>query len=133
MLAFTFEIIRHGEEPLIANVLTPPDERAIWCQVEALALQIRNCDGASIRVKNAKGETVIRTGVATALASIEKCSCKSCPLKRGLERRFSLGDHAAIERRVDFAPCRTRGRCSCKVGGLSKNVKALSLSGDARQ
>ena len=116
MSAFTFEIIRRGEAPVIANVLTPPDERVIWCQVEALALRIRSCDGASIRVKNAKGETVIRTGVATALASIEKCSCKSCRLKRGFEQSGSLsGGAAAVVVGVDFIPCKTRGGCSCKV------------------
>jgi len=85
MAAFTFEIIRQGEAPVIADVLELPDEQALWCQVEALALRITNGDGASIRVKNHQGETVIRTGVATALASIEKCSCTICPLKKGLE------------------------------------------------
>jgi|APFre7841882630_1041343.scaffolds.fasta_scaffold87511_2 hypothetical protein len=119
MSVFTFEIVRQGERPVIADLMTLPDDRAIWCQVEALALRVEDGDGAFIRVKNPKGETVVRTGVATALASIEKCSCKSCPLKKGLERRLSLGGHAAIELPVDFVPCATRGRCSCNVGGLS--------------
>ena len=38
-------------------------------------------------VKNSEGATVVRTGVSTALLSIEKCSCVACPLKRELERR----------------------------------------------
>ncbi|MGH6841609.1 MAG: hypothetical protein ACREDV_05880 [Methylocella sp.] len=99
MPVFTFEIVRHGEAPVIAGVLRLPDERlmwcraeawlsderAIWCRAEALALRIENRDGALIRVKNSEGETVILTGVATALASIEKCSCVACPLKRKLD------------------------------------------------
>lgn len=99
MPVFTFEIVRHGEAPVIADVLRLPDERlmwcraeawlsderAIWCRAEALALRIENRDDALIRVKNSEGETVILTGVATALASIEKCSCVACPLKRELD------------------------------------------------
>ena len=131
MVAFTFEIIRQGEAPLIADVLTLPDERAIWCQVEALALRIKNGDGATIQVKNHKGETVVRAGVATARASIEKCSCKTCSLKKGLERRFLLGSHAAIELPVHFVPCVRRGGCSCKVGGLSENVEGIRAQSSA--
>ena len=41
--------------------------------------------------KNSEGATVVRTGVTTALLSIEKCSCVACPLKRELERRVSAG------------------------------------------
>jgi hypothetical protein len=133
MSAFTFEIVRNGETPVIADVLTLSEERAIWCHVEALALRIENPDGASIRVKNGEGETVIRAGVSTALASIEKCSCTTCSLKKGLERRFSSGSRVAIELPVDFVPCGRRGRCSCNVGGRSHNFKALSLPGEARQ
>ncbi len=36
MSVFTFEIVRHGEAPVIADVLRLPDERAIWCRAEAL-------------------------------------------------------------------------------------------------
>jgi hypothetical protein len=88
MPVFTFEIVRHGEAPAIADVLRLPDERAIWCRAEAwlsderaiwrraeaLALRIENRDSAFIRVKNSEGATVVRTGVSTALVSIEKCS-----------------------------------------------------------
>ena len=89
---FTFEIVRHGEAPVIADVLRLPDERApIWCRAEALALRIENKDSAFIRVKNSEGATVVRTGVTTALLSIEKCSCVACLLKRELERRVSAG------------------------------------------
>jgi hypothetical protein len=119
MAAFTFEIIRQGEAPVIADVLALTDERAVWCHVEALALRIKNSDGTSIRVKNPQGETIVLTGVASALASIEKCSCKRCPLKQGLERRSSQGDHVAIELPVDFIPCGRRSRRSCNIDGLS--------------
>ncbi len=132
MSAFTFEIVRNGETPVIADVLTLSEERVIWCQVEALAVRVKNPDGASIRVKNGKGEMLIQAGVSTALASIEKCSCTSCPLKKGLEGGFSSGSRATIELPVPFVPCGRQGGCSCKVGGLSQNFTALSLPGEAR-
>jgi hypothetical protein len=96
MSVFTFEIVRHNEAPVIADVLMRlpderaiwcraeawlSDERAIWCRAEALALRIENRDSAFIRVKNSEGATVVRTGVTTALASIEKCSGVACPSK----------------------------------------------------
>jgi hypothetical protein len=90
---FTFEIVQHGDASVVAHMLS--DERAIWCHVEALALDIRNTDRAFIRVKNSVGETVVRTGITTALASIEKCSYVDCPIKRQLEQRVSAGLLAA--------------------------------------
>ena len=54
MPVFTFEIVRHGEAPVIAEVLRLPDERAMWCRAEALALRIENRDSAFIRVKNSR-------------------------------------------------------------------------------
>jgi hypothetical protein len=119
MFAFTFEIVRYGEKPVIANVLTLADERAIWCHVEAIALRIKSGDDAFIRVKNRKGETIVRAGVVTARASIETCSCETCPLKLGLRRRSSVGSHVRPELGFDFVPCERRGSCSCEVGGLS--------------
>ncbi len=96
MSVFTFEIVLPGEAPVIADILRLSNERLIWCHVEALALRIQNRDGAFILVKNSAGETVIRTGVTTALASIEKCSYADCPLKKELERhgsRMRLSGH----------------------------------------
>jgi hypothetical protein len=114
MSVFTFEIVWHDGAPVVADVLRLPDEpaiwcraeawlsdeRAIWCRAEALALRIENGDSAFIRVKNSEGATVVRTGVTTALASIEKCSCVACPLKRELEGCVSARRHAA----TDFGP-----------------------------
>jgi hypothetical protein len=54
MPAFTFEIFGRGETPAVADVLTLSDNLAIWCQVEALALQVEVGDGVAIRVKDAK-------------------------------------------------------------------------------
>ena len=119
MPAFTFEIVRQGDAPIIAYVVKMSDERAVWCQVEALALAIKDSSGAFIRVKNPKGETVIRTGVATALASIEKCSYTICPLKKELKRRVSIRSRAAVEF-GHFFPCEGQDG-SCEVGGLSEN------------
>jgi hypothetical protein len=87
MSEFVFEIVRQGEASIVAHVLRLSGARAVWCQVEALALRVQNRDCAFIRVKNREGETVIRAGVMTALASIEKCSRVSCLLKRELMRQ----------------------------------------------
>jgi hypothetical protein len=113
MPVLTFEILCNNEEPVIADVLTLPDEpamsrraeawlsneRAIWCRAEALALRIGKKGGnAFIRVRNSDGTTVVLAGVATALASIEKCSCVACPLKGELKGRVS--SYVAAERRA---------------------------------
>jgi hypothetical protein len=87
MQEFEFEIVRQGDASVIAHVLRLPSERVIWRQVEELALRIGHRDCAFIRVKNSKGETLVRTGVATAIASIEKCSHMACPLKGELRRQ----------------------------------------------
>ncbi len=88
---FTFEIIKQGRTEGSQKVLKLPDERAIWGCVEAMALRIIDPDGAVIRVKNSRGETVVRAGVATALASIETCTCVNCPLK-GEPKQVALSD-----------------------------------------
>jgi hypothetical protein len=89
MSDFRLEIVRRGDASAIAHILRLSDERTLWRQVEALALRIQNTSCAFIRVKNSEGETVVRTGVDTAVASIEKCPCLACPLKRELEQRIS--------------------------------------------
>ncbi len=91
MTKFIFEIIPRNGRAVINEVMTLSDHRTIWCQVEALALRIKNGDAAFILVKNARGEIVVRTGVAIAVASIEKCPCTSCPLKEGNVERFLNG------------------------------------------
>jgi hypothetical protein len=133
MSVFTFEIVRNGETAAIADVLTLSGERAVWRQVEAPALRIKNPDGASIRVKDSNGETVVRTGIRTALASIEKCLFTNCPLKKGIEGRFSSGGRVAIELPVHFVPCREQAGRSRRAGGLSQDLKGRSLAGEARQ
>ena len=87
MAVLTFEIFCDGEEPVVADVLTLPDEPAMSCRVEALALRNRNRTGAFVRVSNSEGATIVLTGIATALASIGKCSCVACPLKTELRGR----------------------------------------------
>jgi hypothetical protein len=82
MPLFSFEIAQVGKPPFVARTQSLPDIGAAWCQVEALALTIGKRNGASIRVKNADGGIVILTGVATALAMIEKCTRPDCILKK---------------------------------------------------
>ena len=101
MPAFTLEIVRTGETPTVAGVVTLPDGRAIWRQVEALALMIEEPDATFIRVKNDEGKTVIHAGVRTTLASIHHCACVSCPLKIALTKRSIAEAGAASELRSD--------------------------------
>jgi hypothetical protein len=123
MPAFTFEIVRQGERVEVAKVVTLADDRAIWCHVEAMALRIKNGDGAFIRVKNHKGETVVRTGVAIAIASIATCQHTMCPLKKRLEGR-ALGDgNIEIELPAHFVPCEGRDPCTCSVERISQKLE----------
>ncbi len=94
MPLFTFEITRHGETSVVTDILSLSDDKGIWCHVEVLALRFKNRTGAFIRVKNSEGEIIIRAGIDTALASIEKCPCVICPLKNSLDRHFLEGRHA---------------------------------------
>jgi len=55
MSAFTLEIVRRGETPTVADVVTLPNGRVIWRQVEALALLIESAENTFIQVKNEKG------------------------------------------------------------------------------
>jgi hypothetical protein len=80
MPLFSFEIAQVGKPPFVAQTQWLDDLATAWRQVEALALAVRHFQGASIRVKNAEGGIVILTGVATALATIEKCRRPNCPL-----------------------------------------------------
>ncbi len=89
MSSFTLEIVRSGETPVVVDVVTLPQGRVSWRQVEALALMIDGPDNTFIRVKNDEGKTVIRAGVRTTLASIHQCPCMSCPLKRAFAKRLA--------------------------------------------
>jgi hypothetical protein len=80
MPVFSFEVAQEGKPPFIVQDQSLDDIAATWCQVEALAVTAKDLPGASIRVRNAEGCTIIFTGVATALATIEKCRRPDCPL-----------------------------------------------------
>ncbi len=83
---FSFEIVHQGDEPLDTRLVPLADERAVWRNMEALALCMRNRDATFIRVKNSGGELIARAGVKTVLASIEKCPCFDCPIKHEMRR-----------------------------------------------
>lgn len=106
MRSFTFEVIRDGRAPEVLDVRNLCDDDSAWCHVEALALRINDDKGAFIRVRNSEGGTIIRTGVATALASIEKCRCADCPVKEMLLCRHaskSVAAHSAARQRYKTA------------------------------
>ncbi|QGM96926.1 hypothetical protein [Methylocystis parvus] len=116
MASFTFEYSRRGDAPLIAERIDVPNGAAIWCYVEVLALRVGESPGAFIRVTNEGGQAVVRTGVATALASIEQCPCGSCAVKEAARGgRIFNGD-------FQLSPCRSLGSCTCKSFTQTANV-----------
>jgi hypothetical protein len=72
MPLLTFEIIRHGEAPVLADVASVSDEQFAWSHVEGLALRTKDRNHALIRVKNSEGRIIVLAGVAMALASIQR-------------------------------------------------------------
>ena len=110
MAAFTFELLRGGTRGF-AETIEVPTETAVWCHVEALALRMGGSPGAVIRVSDDRGEAVVRTGVATALASIEQCPCDSCVVKEAAR------DGKIFDGALQLSPCRTAGSCAC--GGIA--------------
>ncbi len=107
MTAFTFEYSHAGEKPIVSETIDIAHPQEVWCHVEALALRLGERPGAFIRVRDGKGHAVVRAGVATALASIDTCCCKGCPLKTGAP----VGESAIA------APCRYDAPCACEPEG----------------
>jgi hypothetical protein len=102
MPEFRFEVFELGEaEP--AEILTLPHRQAVWGYVEALALRLRDRNGAIIRVRNRQGELIVRAGVSTALASIQSCRCEDCPLKKELRHLGASHRRITHELHVDCA------------------------------
>jgi hypothetical protein len=113
MSSFTFEYSERGEAPLFAETVDLPSRSAIWCHVEAMALRLGERPGAFIRVRDEKGQPVVRTGVATAIASIGACACEGCELKR-------IARGAKPPESVALAPCRSNRPCACgRRGGVT--------------
>jgi hypothetical protein len=104
MSAFTFEYSERGETPLFSETVDLAYRSAVWCHVEALAMRLGERPGAFIRVRDDKGQAVVRAGVATALASIATCPCQNCALKSATAGRIS---------QTPLAPCRNSGSCGC--------------------
>lgn len=114
MTAFTFEYSRGGETPLLAEKIEISDSAAIWRHVEALALRFGKSPGALIRVRDERGQVVVRAGVATALAAIEQCPCGCCELKE-----TARGEKKASDLRL--SSCTNTGACPCKARSTPKN------------
>ncbi|MEJ0095654.1 MAG: hypothetical protein WDN46_20285 [Methylocella sp.] len=89
MPLLTFEIIRFGEAPVLADIASLADERFVWRHVEGLALRTKDRNHALIRVKNSEGQIVVLAGVAIALASIRNCGRADTQLESDIE---TLGD-----------------------------------------
>jgi len=123
---FTFEVFREGEAPFASCVLPVSDRREVWPQVEAIAALLGDRGKSYIRVRDHGGETIVRAGVATALASIKECSCTVCPLKRQIGHG-APGSDVAI-------PFLVRDRFAC--GGHNRVLRLQSFDsavGETRQ
>ncbi len=91
MREYRLEIVEWGQAKLPAEIVSLPEGQAIWPSVEALALRVASSEGSFIQVKDANGATIIRAGISTVLASIEKCLCEECILKKELRYFFETG------------------------------------------
>ncbi len=91
MRQYSLEIVEFGKAKSAAEIVSLPEGQAIWPSVEALALRAASSEGAFIQVNDINGATLIRAGISTALASIEKCPCEECILKRKLRHLLVTG------------------------------------------
>lgn len=91
MRKYVLEIVELGHAKSAAEIVLLPEGQAIWPSVEALALRMASSEGAFIQVSDPNGATLIRAGISTALASIEKCPCSECILKRELRHLIVTG------------------------------------------
>lgn len=105
MPEYTFEIFEQGKV-FATEVVELPNERDLWKAVEAFALEMAGMEGAFIRVYDWCGETVVRVGVSTALASIDSCPA-DCPLRSELRHLRATGRHSASKLNLEFA-CEAR-------------------------
>lgn len=85
----------------------------IWLHVEALALRAGESPGAFIRVRDERGQVVVRAGVATALVAIEQCPC-GCELKEILRGGKKFDG-------LPLSPCKTLSSRLCKALAPSAN------------
>jgi hypothetical protein len=91
MRDYSLEIVELGHVKSAAEIVSLPEGQAIWPSVEALALRVASSEGAFIQVNDPNGATLIRAGISTALASIEKCPYAECILKRELRHLMVTG------------------------------------------
>lgn len=85
MPTFKFSVFREDKSLAFAREMNLPDIQAVWPEVEACALKAGNIHATFIRVTDDNGVMVLRSGIATALASIAKCPCANCSLKKELD------------------------------------------------
>ena len=98
MPLFTFEVVGPDDLTLVADERDLPSSAEAWGHLEVLALQLRSYDQVQLRVKDPDGVVIIRTGVATSIATIEVCRNAACPIKDLLAGRSDLRPEAR-------APC----------------------------
>jgi hypothetical protein len=97
MRDYSLEIVELGHVKSAAEIVSLPEDQAIWPSVEALALRVASSEGAFIQVNDPNGATLIRAGISTALASIEKCPYAECILKRELRHLMVTGRDSGHE------------------------------------
>ncbi|ARN79826.1 hypothetical protein [Methylocystis bryophila] len=126
MPAFTLEIVRSGETPAVVDVVTLYNVQASWPQVEALALLIDRPEDTFIRVKNDKGNTVIRAGVRTILASIHHCPCTQCPLKRVSAKRSAAKGASSRGLQSDLRLVDKTALYPCEIGAEPRDLLTIA-------
>ena len=98
MPLFTFEVLGPDDLLLVADERDLPSSAEAWGHLEILALQLRRHGTLRLRVRDADGIAIILTGIATPIASIERCRNIPCAIKDLLAGRGGA-------RSQDRAPC----------------------------
>jgi len=96
MPLFSFEVLRPDGSNLVSDKRVLPSNAEAWGYLEVLAVQLRRHRDVQLCVKDSDGSIVILSGIATLIATIERCGRTTCPIKDLL---------ASGARRRACAPC----------------------------
>ena len=83
MPLYVFEVLRPDGGIVTTDERDLPESSEAWGHLEVLAIQLQhqNQSDLLLRVKDVDGVIVILTGVAGAIASVERCRQLTCPIK----------------------------------------------------
>jgi hypothetical protein len=78
---YSFEVVRADGSSLVAAKRDLPSHADAWGHLEVLAIQLRHRRDVQLCVRDSDGSIVILSGIAIAIAAIERCGWTACPIK----------------------------------------------------